>query len=76
MAVVAARPRRPQVPALYGDRGEHSLPLATALAAPGLVGGFPSGLAVGLFPTPLPPPGLVAGLAGARYPKWRWGASR
>ena len=61
VAVVAARPRRPQVPTQHGGWGERSLPLATTLAAPGLAGGLPSGLAAGLFPTPPPPPGVVAG---------------
>ena len=49
---------------------------ATVLAAPGFVGDLPSGLAARLFPKPPPPPGLVAGFAGARHPKWRWAASR
>ena len=58
---MADRPRRPQVPALYSGRGERSLTLATVLAAPGLLGDLPSGLAARLFPKPPPPPGLVAG---------------
>ena len=38
VAAVAAG-GRPQVPTLYGGRGERSLPLSMALATLGLVGG-------------------------------------